>query len=74
MRITDVRTVLLTGPSTNDPYFGRTRRSAAFIEIITDTELTGLGAPTEQTANAIPLPSRLRLIGGPLEHLLAALL
>ena len=43
MRITDVRTVLLTGPSTNDPYFGRSRRSAAFIEIITDTELTGLG-------------------------------
>ena len=43
MRITDVRTVLLTGPSTNDPYLGRTRRSAAFVEIITDTELTGLG-------------------------------
>ena len=43
MRITDVRTVLLTGPSTNDPYLGRTRRSAAFVELITDTELTGLG-------------------------------
>ena len=43
MRIVDVRTVLLTGPSTNDPYLGRTRRSAAFIEILTDTELTGLG-------------------------------
>ena len=43
MRITDVRTVLLTGPSTNDPHFGRTRRSAAFVEILTDTELTGLG-------------------------------
>src|ERR671922_114856 len=43
MRITDVRTVLLTGPSTKDPYFGRTRRSAAFVELLTDTELTGLG-------------------------------
>jgi L-alanine-DL-glutamate epimerase-like enolase superfamily enzyme len=43
MRITDVRTILLTGPSTNDPYFGRTRRSAAFVELLTDTELTGLG-------------------------------
>jgi L-alanine-DL-glutamate epimerase-like enolase superfamily enzyme len=43
MKITDVRTVLLTGPSTLDPYFGRTRRSAAFVELATDTELTGLG-------------------------------
>ena len=43
MRITDVRTVLLTGPSTGDPYFGRARRSAAFVELSTDTELTGLG-------------------------------
>ena len=43
MRITDVRTVLLTGPSTHDPYLGRTRRSAAFVELVTDTELTGLG-------------------------------
>jgi L-alanine-DL-glutamate epimerase-like enolase superfamily enzyme len=42
MRITDVRTVLLTGPSTGDPYFGRLRRSAAFVELLTDTELTGL--------------------------------
>jgi L-alanine-DL-glutamate epimerase-like enolase superfamily enzyme len=43
MRITDVRTVLLTGPSTADPYFGRERRSAAFVELLTDTDLTGLG-------------------------------
>jgi L-alanine-DL-glutamate epimerase-like enolase superfamily enzyme len=43
MRITDVRTVLLTGPSTADPYFGRGRRSAAFVELLTDTELTGIG-------------------------------
>jgi len=43
VRITEVRTVLLTGPSTNDPYLGRSRRSVAFIEILTDTELTGLG-------------------------------
>ena len=45
MKITDVRTVLLTGPSTDDPYLreSRKRRSAAYIEIHTDTELIGLG-------------------------------
>ncbi|QGQ95577.1 mandelate racemase/muconate lactonizing enzyme family protein [Paenibacillus psychroresistens] len=45
MKITDVRTVLLTGPCTNDPFLSeaRKRRSAAFIEIITDTELVGIG-------------------------------
>src|ERR1700761_2126937 len=45
MKITDVRTVLLTGPSTNDPFLreARQRRSVAFIEIITDTEHIGLG-------------------------------
>lgn len=45
MKITDVKTVLLTGPSGNDPYLQaiRKRRSAAFIEIHTDTELVGLG-------------------------------
>ncbi|MBP1990119.1 mandelate racemase/muconate lactonizing enzyme family protein [Paenibacillus eucommiae] len=45
MIITDVRTILLTGPCTNDPFIleCRTLRSAAFIEIHTNTELTGLG-------------------------------
>lgn len=45
MMITDVRTVLLTGPSTNDPFFRESRklRSAAFIEIESDTGLLGLG-------------------------------
>ena len=45
MKITDVRTVLLTGPCTNDPFLSECRkyRSAAFIEIHTDTELIGLG-------------------------------
>ncbi len=45
MKITDVRTVLLTGPCTEDPYLSmaRGRRSAAFIEIHTDTELVGIG-------------------------------
>ena len=45
MKITDVRTVLLTGPCTNDPFLSETRtlRSAAFIEIHTDTEHVGLG-------------------------------
>jgi L-alanine-DL-glutamate epimerase-like enolase superfamily enzyme len=45
MRITDVKTILLTGPCTYDPFLSeaRKRRSAAFIEIHTDTDLVGLG-------------------------------
>ena len=45
MKITDVKTVLLTGPSGNDPYLKRVRkvRSAAFIEIHTDAGFTGIG-------------------------------
>lgn len=46
MRITEVRTVLLTGPASgSDPFLlgFKATRSAAFIEILTDTELTGLG-------------------------------
>lgn len=44
-KITDVQTVLLTGPCTNDPFLSecRKRRSAAFIEIHTDGGLVGLG-------------------------------
>jgi galactonate dehydratase len=38
MKIKDVRTTLLTGPSTNDPFFREARklRSAAFVEVLTD--------------------------------------
>ncbi len=45
MRITDVKTILLTGPCTKDPYLSEARklRSAAFISIETDSGLTGLG-------------------------------
>jgi galactonate dehydratase len=45
MKITDVRTTLLTGPCTNDPYVLEIRklRSAAFIEIETDRGIIGLG-------------------------------
>ena len=45
MKITDVRTVLLTGPCTKDPFLSefRKHRSAAFIEIHTDTGLIGVG-------------------------------
>ena len=45
MRITNVETILLTGPCTNDPYLSEARqlRSAAFIRIETDAGLTGLG-------------------------------
>lgn len=45
MKITSLRTVLLTGPATDDPFLKESRklRSAAIIEIHTDTELVGLG-------------------------------
>jgi len=45
MRITDVQTHLLTGPCTLDPFVSQARRvrSAAFIEIHTDSDVTGLG-------------------------------
>lgn len=45
MRITDVKTILLTGPCTLDPYLSEARklRSAAFISIETSSGLTGLG-------------------------------
>src|SRR5262245_11104988 len=45
MKITDVRTVVLTGPMSNDPSnpAARPLRSAAFIEVHTDTELVGIG-------------------------------
>lgn len=45
MKITDVKTILLTGPCTHDPYLSEARklRSAAFIRIETDSGLTGLG-------------------------------
>lgn len=44
MRITDVKTVLLTGPATNDPFIQdcRERRSAAFVEVHTDGPHMGL--------------------------------
>jgi L-alanine-DL-glutamate epimerase-like enolase superfamily enzyme len=45
MKITGVRTTLLTGPSTNDRFLleARKLRSAAFIEIETDAGITGIG-------------------------------
>jgi L-alanine-DL-glutamate epimerase-like enolase superfamily enzyme len=45
MKITDVKTILLTGPCTNDPYLSEARqvRSAAFIQITTDSGLVGIG-------------------------------
>jgi L-alanine-DL-glutamate epimerase-like enolase superfamily enzyme len=43
MKITRVRTVLSTAPQRDIFMKSRTRRSAAFIIIETDTELTGLG-------------------------------
>ena len=45
IKITAVTTTLLTGPSTNDRFLREARRlrSAAFIEIHTDSGLTGIG-------------------------------
>lgn len=45
MKITDVKTILLTGPCTLDPYLSEARklRSAAFIQIETDNGLVGIG-------------------------------
>lgn len=45
MKITDVRTVLLTGPCTGDPYLSeaRKRRSAAFVEVYSDEGIVGVG-------------------------------
>ena len=45
VKIVDVRTVLLTGPCTNDRFLRevRKRRSAAFIEILSDAGCTGFG-------------------------------
>lgn len=45
MKITDVKTVLLTGPISNDPWMRSMRacRSASFIEIYTDQGLVGIG-------------------------------
>lgn len=45
MRITGVEPVLLTGPSSNDPWinFAKTYRTVALVEITTDTGLTGVG-------------------------------
>src|SRR5438093_1008927 len=45
MKITDVQTVLLTGPNTADPYFleARRLRSAALIAIHTDGPHSGVG-------------------------------
>jgi L-alanine-DL-glutamate epimerase-like enolase superfamily enzyme len=45
MKITNVHTTLLTGPSTNDRFLREARRlrSAAFIELHTDAGITGIG-------------------------------
>lgn len=45
MKITNIKTILLTGPCTLDPYLSEVRevRSAAFIKIETDCGLTGVG-------------------------------
>ena len=45
MRITDVKTVLLTASSGDDPFLRNVHkvRSAAFIEIHTDGDLVGIG-------------------------------
>lgn len=45
MKITNIKTILLTGPCTLDPFLSEARkqRSVAFIEIETDSGLSGVG-------------------------------
>jgi len=45
MKISNVETILLTGPCTNDPFLSEARklRSAAFIRISTDEGIIGIG-------------------------------
>src|SRR5437773_8322561 len=59
MKITDVETLLLTGPCTNDRLFSESRklRSASFIEIHTDTELIGLGETYAGYSCPEPIPA-----------------
>jgi galactonate dehydratase len=59
MKITDVKTVLLTGPCTNDRFLSEARklRSAAFIEIYTDGKLIGLGETYAGYSCPEPIPA-----------------
>ena len=59
MKITDVKTVLLTGPCTNDRFLLESRklRSAAFIEIYTDAKIIGLGETYAGYSNPEPIPA-----------------
>src|SRR5262245_9577282 len=58
MKIVDVQTILLTGPSTNDPFFSEARkwRSASYVEITTDDGMTGLceSFPGDFLPEAVP--------------------
>lgn len=59
MKITDVRTVLLTGPCTYDRFLSESRklRSAAFVEIHTNTKHIGLGETYAGYACPEPIPA-----------------
>jgi L-alanine-DL-glutamate epimerase-like enolase superfamily enzyme len=59
MIITDVQTVLLTGPCTEDPFLleARKRRSAAFVEIHTDAGIVGLGETYAGYSCPEPIPA-----------------
>ncbi|SDS29804.1 mandelate racemase/muconate lactonizing enzyme family protein [Microlunatus soli] len=45
MKITEIRTTLLTGPCTDDPWLSvfKQSRTAAFVELVTDVGETGVG-------------------------------
>lgn len=53
VQIRDVRTVLLTGPFSADPFFlrQRLRRDAAFVEVETENGVVGWGRPTSATSS-----------------------
>ena len=59
MKITQVETILLTGPCTYDPYISacRSRRSAAFIRISTDAGIVGIGETYGGYFNPEPIPT-----------------
>ena len=70
LRIIDVRTVLLTGPCTHDPWLSvfKQLRTAAFVEIVTDSGVVGLG----ETYAGYFFPESVPLVVGYLRPILLA--
>jgi L-alanine-DL-glutamate epimerase-like enolase superfamily enzyme len=71
VRIVDVRTVLLTGPSTDDPWLSvfKQSRTVALVEVETDSGVVGLG----ETYAGYFFPESVPLVVSYLEPILLAL-